>query len=272
MTDIPNTVELLDTAITAAKLGGDVLMRYLREGVQMRNKSEDGGKTYDLVSDADLESEQAVANCLRAKYPDHELLGEEALQGNPDAEQLWIIDPLDGTNNYAHAIEQFAVSIAYYHAGVPIIGVVFNPARRQLFHAVRGGGAFVDGVAAKVDEADSLAKSLVGCGFYYDRGAMMRSTLASIEQFFAEDIHGIRRFGAATLDLCMVGCGQLGGFFEYQLSPWDFAAARLFVEEAGGKVTNAVGGELPIGLSSVVASNTKLHNAMIRITSKCQPK
>ena len=114
--------EYLETASTAARLGGDVLMRYLRDGVQMRNKVDDGGKSYDLVSDADLDSEKAVASCIRQRHPSHELLGEEALKGNPDAEHLWIIDPLDGTNNYAHKVPQFAVSVAYYHNGQPIAG------------------------------------------------------------------------------------------------------------------------------------------------------
>ena len=266
-----NTDHLLESATTAAKLGGEVLMRYLRDGVKMRNKSDSGGKTYDLVSDADLESEQAIAKFLRDRHPGHELLGEEALEGNPNAEDLWIIDPLDGTNNYAHAVPQFAVSVAYYHQGVPIVGAVFNPARDELFTAVCGGGAFHNGRPAQVSPATSLSECLIGCGFYYDRGEMMRSTLASIEELFAGDIHGIRRFGAATLDLCMVGCGQLGGFFEYKLSPWDFAAGRLFAEEAGGRVSDASGNPLPIAQSSVVVSNGHLHDTLVAITTKNDP-
>jgi myo-inositol-1(or 4)-monophosphatase len=123
----------------------------------------------------------------------------------------------------------------------------------------------------KVSDAPSLAKTLIGCGFYYDRGRMMRSTLAAVEEFFGGDIHGIRRFGTAALDLCQVGCGQFGGFFEYQLSCWDFAAGRLFVEEAGGKVTDARGNPLRLEKTSVVASNGKLHDIMIDITSKHHP-
>lgn len=263
--------EYLETASTAARLGGDVLMRYLRDGVQMRNKVDDGGKSYDLVSDADVDSEKAVASCIRQRHPSHELLGEEALKGNPDAEHLWIIDPLDGTNNYAHKVPQFAVSVAYYHNGQPIAGAILNPARDELYTASRGGGAFFNGQPVQVDDAQTLANTLIGCGFYYDRGDMMRSTLSAIEEFFEGDIHGIRRFGAATLDLCMVGLGHLGGFFEYKLSPWDFAAGRLFVEEAGGSVTDAKGQPLPIDQTSVVASNGKLHQTMIDITSRHHP-
>ena len=149
--------------------------------------------------------------------------GEEDLDGDIDAEHLWIIDPLDGTNNFAHRIPHFAVSVAYYHRGQPVVGAVLNPARDEIFTAVRGGGAFCNGEPVSVCDATSLDQALIGCGFYYDRGAMMRSTLAAVEDFFGHDIHGIRRF-ASALDLCQVGCGHFGGFFEYELSPWDFAA------------------------------------------------
>ena len=269
---MPDPKSLLETATSAARVGGEILMRYFRDGVQIRNKSADRGKTYDLVSDADIESEQAVAEFLRDAYPDHELLGEEALSGgSTDAEHLWVIDPLDGTNNFAHQLPHFAVSIAYYHHGQAVVGVVLNPARDELFTAIRGEGAFRDGQVVGVSEAATLAKTLVGCGFYYDRGAMMRSTLSAIEEFFRQDIHGIRRFGTAALDLCQVGCGQFGGFFEYQLSPWDFAAGRLFVEEAGGRVTDANGEPLPLKTTSILASNGKLHQAMLEITSRHHP-
>ncbi len=263
--------ELLITATAAAKTGGDILMRYWRDGVEMRDKSTAGGKSYDLVSDADVEAEQGIANYLRTEHPDHEILGEEGEAGSVDAEHLWIIDPLDGTNNFAHRVPHFAVSVAYYHRGEAVVGVVLNPVRGELYTAIRGGGAFLDGQPISVDSADHLSKSLIGCGFYYDRDEMMRSTLRAIEDFFGQQIHGIRRFGTASLDLCQVACGQFGGFFEYKLSPWDFAAGVLVVREAGGKVTDAKGSELTLATTSLVASNTKLHEAMIEITAKHHP-
>lgn len=264
--------ELLATATHAARLGGEVLARYFRDGVVMRDKSAAGGKTYDLVSDADVESELAIGNYLRKQYPKHELLGEESLAGgDAEADDLWIIDPLDGTNNFAHQLPHFAVSIAYYHRGQAMVGAVLNPMRDELFTAVRGGGAHFNGKRVSVSNDPTLAKTLVGCGFYYDRGAMMRSTLRAIEDLFGQDIHGIRRFGTASLDLCQVGCGQFGGFFEYQLSPWDFAAGRLFVEEAGGRVTDAKGQPLSLVKTSVVASNELLHDAIIEITQRHHP-
>lgn len=268
---MPDVPTLLESAVEAAQLGGDILMSYFRSGVEMRDKSSQSGKTYDLVSDADLESEQAIARFLRQAYPDHELLGEEELTGDVDAEHLWVIDPLDGTNNFAHRLPHFAVSIAYYHRGDPLVGVVWNPAREERFTATRGGGAFCQDIPAEVSRAEQLTEALVGCGFYYDRGAMMRSTLATIEELFEKHVHGIRRFGTAALDLCHVGCGQFEGFFEYQLAPWDFAAGRLFVEEAGGRVTDATGGALPLAKSSIVASNGKLHSALVDVTTRHHP-
>lgn len=264
--------EILNVAVAAARDGGKVLRHHFEQGVQIRNKSAGGGKTCDLVSDADLESEQAIAAVLRDAYPTHELLGEESLQlGNVDAEHLWIIDPLDGTNNFAHRIEHFAVSIGYYERGRPMVGAIYQPLHDELFTVIRGNGAFRGPQRVHVSEADSLDQAMIGCGFYYDRGAMMRSTLAAIEECFSNNIHGIRRFGTASLDLCMIGCGQLDGFFEYRLSPWDFAAAALFVEEAGGRVTDARGREMPIAGTSIVASNGHLHERLIEIATRHAP-
>ncbi|WP_146525770.1 inositol monophosphatase family protein [Novipirellula artificiosorum] len=261
--------EFLQTAMEAARLGGDVLMRYFRDGVAMRNKIERSGKTYDLVSDADVESEDRIAAFLRQRYPDHELLGEESLSaGRADAEHLWVIDPLDGTNNFAHRLPHFAVSIAYYFQGQPIAGVVLNPATDDWFTSTRGGGAFHNSRPVSVSDASSLGQSMIGCGFYYDRGAMMRSTLDAIGEFFEHEIHGIRRVGTAAIDLCYVGCGHFDGFFEYSLAPWDFAAGRLFVEEAGGTITDSAGSPLPLSKSCLVASNGRIHPAMIEITAK----
>lgn len=246
-------------------------MAYFRDGVRIRDKSASGGKTYDLVSDADIESEKAIAEYLRGQYPQHEFLGEEDLAGDIHAEHLWIIDPLDGTNNFAHQIPHFAVSVAYYHRGRAVAGAILNPARDEIFTAVRGGGARRNDQPMRVCDSQSLAQTLIGCGFYYDRGAMMRSTLAAVEEFFGHDIHGIRRFASAALDLCQVGCGHFGGFFEYELSPWDFAAGVLFVEEAGGKVTDARGNPLGLHKTSLVASNKTLHEVIVDITSKHHP-
>ena len=257
----------LSVAEEAARAGGAVVARYFREGVAMRNKD-----VANLVSDADLDAERAVVDVIRRTYPGHEILGEESHKGDVSAEHLWVVDPLDGTNNFAHKIPQFAVSVAYYRAGVAQCGVVYNPVRDDWHVAARGKGAFLNGERVRVGAESSLGEVLVGVGFYYDRGEVMEATLAAMGELKrAHKVHGIRRFGAATLDLCMVALGQLGGYFEYTLSPWDFAAGRLFVEEAGGRVTTCRGEPLPLAKSSVLATNGLLHDAMLGVVKPRHP-
>jgi myo-inositol-1(or 4)-monophosphatase len=263
---------ILRVAESAADSGAHVLRRYWHDGVELRDKSELGGKTYDLVSDADLESQSVIAGLLGEEFPSHELMGEEDLVGNTDAEHLWIIDPLDGTNNFAHRIPHFAVSIAYYRNSVPTVGVIVNPITEDRFTAVRGRGAFHNGHRMECSSVSEFSKAMVGCGFYYDRGDMMRRTLAAIDDFFGHHIHGVRRFGTAALDLCFVANGQFGAFFEYKLSPWDFAAGQLMVTEAGGRVTDARGNPLRFEASSVLASNGRLHEAALEITARHHPE
>ncbi|MFO0940606.1 MAG: inositol monophosphatase family protein [Pirellulales bacterium] len=256
----------LQTAARAACAGAEVILRYYREGTQIRSKSTDA--TYNLVTDADLESEKAVVNAIRQAFPTHEIVGEEQAVGNIDAADVWIVDPLDGTNNFAHRIPQFSVSVAYYQSGKAVCGVVVNPVSQDWYWADAGQGAFHNGRRLRVSQESSLSGTMVGLGFYYDRGAMMEATLAAIRDFFHQNIHGVRRFGSAALDLCYVADGMFGTFFEYNLSPWDFAAGRLILEEAGGKITDGRGEELPLRSTSVLATNGLLHPASLKIVSE----
>ena len=258
-----------DVARRAATAGGEVIARYFEEGVAIRVKSERA--TYDLVSDADVESEHAVVAAIRQAFPNHEVLGEEQHDANLAAEHLWIVDPLDGTNNFAHRIPHFAVSIAYYYQGQPVCGVIHNPIRDDWFTATRGEGAWHNGRQVHVGPETRLEEVLVGTGFYYDRGAMMEATLKSMQELFRAQVHGMRRFGTASLDLAFVGCGSFGAYFEYELSPWDYAAGRLFVEEAVGRVTTCSGAPLTISKSSVLASNAQVHQAVQDIVRHWRP-
>ena len=257
----------LAIARQAARAGADIVTRYFREGVTIRSKD-----TSNLVSDADVESEQAIADVILSAYPDHVILGEETHAGDVKSEHLWIVDPLDGTNNFAHRIPRFAVCVAYYHHGVPQCGVICNPLYDDWYLAVRGQGAWYNGTRVHVSPSDQLSQEMVGVGFYYDRGAMMEATLSAIRELFGHHIHGIRRFGTASLDLCMVGCGHFGAFFEYELAVWDFAAGRLFVEEAGGRVTTCAGEDLPLETSTLLASNGKLHAIVLDIVKRHMPQ
>lgn len=256
----------LSVARAAALAAGEVLMKYFGQGVTQRFK---GGQTADLVSEADVNAEQAVIRVIRENYPHDAILGEESLTGtDPQSPQLWIIDPLDGTTNFLHDIPHFAVSLAYYEAGVPKIGVVWNPAMQDMFIAVAGQGATHNGQPIHVTPDERLEQTLIGTGFYYDRGSMMEATLGVLADLFRENIHGVRRFGSAALDLCHVAKGYYGAYFEYFLSAWDFAAGRLIVEEAGGRVTTARGTPLPLAKSSILASNSRLHAVVEAITAR----
>jgi len=260
-----STPELL-VAEQAARAAGTVLNHYFREGVSMRSKD-----TANLVSDADLEAERAIVEVIRHKFPSHEILGEEQEKGDTEAEHLWIVDPLDGTNNFAHRLPHFAISIAYYRQGIAQAGVVFNPVTGEWYTACRGQGAFLNGTPLQVASHAALDQTLVGVGFYYDRNVIMDATLAAIADLKRSQIHGIRRMGTASLDLCMVARGIFGAYFEYTLSPWDFAAGRLIVEEAGGRVSTCRGETPPIAQTSILATNGLLHEAMLGVVNARHP-
>lgn len=275
MADLPDDRELdnlLQTALEAASAGGEELRRRFgsKEGIRVKDRVE-------LVSDADLESERVIRQTIQREFPDHGLMGEESSSGEESSpaelpEHFWIVDPLDGTNNYAHGIDHVAVSVAYCYRGRPVVGVVENPLRGERWIAVAGRGASENGRPIEVSNAAKLDQTIIGLGFYYDRGAMMEATLSAIGDFFRQQVHGVRRFGAAALDLCYVASGRYGAFFEYRLSPWDFAAGQLIVEEAGGKVTSATGEPLPLARSTILASNGLLHEACLEITRRHQPR
>ena len=208
---------------------------------------------------------------IREAFPGHEVLAEEAHTGDVNAEHLWIVDPLDGTNNFAHKIPHYAVSVAYYREGRAECGIVYNPVRDEWHVAARGQGAFQDGRPVKVSEETALDRALIGVGFYYNRGALMEATLEAIGDLKRSAIHGIRRFGTASLDLCMVAMGMFGAYFELEVSPWDFAAGRLFVEEAGGRVTTCLGEPLPTARTDILASNGRLHDDVLAILGRHFP-
>ena len=251
-----------DVALCAAREAGGILTHFFNDGFTVRNKG-----VADLVTDADLAAERRIAEVIRSAFPDHAILGEEENAGDVTAEHLWVIDPLDGTTNFAHHIPHFAVSIAYLHHGRAECGVVWNPIRDDLYIARRGHGASHNGKPIHVGGQQTMSESLIGIGFYYDRGAMMEATLAAVGDCFRRQIHGVRRFGTASLDLAHVACGLYGAYFEYQLSPWDFAAGQLIVEEAGGTVTSCDGGPLPLRKTSVLATNSILHAEMLATVS-----
>jgi myo-inositol-1(or 4)-monophosphatase len=262
------------TMFRAALGGGKILQdgyAKLLDG-QLAVSTNKDDKSYNLVTETDLLAEQAIVASIRESFPDHEILGEEGTKGNVAAEHLWVIDPLDGTNNFAHGMPHFAISIGYYRAGKAELGAIYNPLREEWFVCQRNGGAWWNDRRVRVKAETQLNQVLVATGFFYDRGAMMRATLEAVADFFTAHIHGIRRCGAASLDLAYVGCGIYGAFFEFELAPWDFAAGRLFVEEAGGLVTTCTGENLPLERTHLLASNGSLHAASLEIVNRHLPK
>jgi len=259
----------LTVAINAARKAEQILSSYFSDLASAEIRTKYTNEEFQgVVTKADIEAERAIVDDIRRELPDHQFLAEEEHTATLESEHLWVIDPLDGTNNFAHGIPHFAISIAYYRMGVAQCGVILNPTTGDLFTTQRGKGSYWNANPVSVNQHQSLENTMIAVGFYYDRGAMMKATLNAVEALFHQKIHGIRRFGTAALDLVQVGLGRFGGYFEYELSPWDFAAARLFVEEAGGTVTTCKGTTLPLEKSSVLATNSKLHPPILEIVSQ----
>lgn len=227
------------------------------------------GISLGLVTDADLAAEKVILDLIRGRFPSDSILAEEsAAEATEPAEWHWVVDPLDGTNNFAHGLPWFAVSIACRHRGETVLGVIVDPVRDEWYIAERGSGAWHNGQRAHVASHERLDQALFAAGFYYDRGNLMRATLRAIEELFGQQVQGIRRCGACALDLAGVGLGQYGGYFEYTVAAWDCAAGALFVTEAGGQVTRCDGTALPAGKTDILATNGRLHKALLPIVGR----
>ncbi len=254
--------EFLKTAIRAARIAGAIHTRYFRKDCRVRKKT----VSHDLVTRADTEAERDMVRFIRKHYPAHNFLAEEGLYARKKSPFTWIIDPLDGTNNFACGIPLFCVSIALKQEDEIIVAAVYDVTRDELFYAQKGRGAFLNGKRIHVNGARNLSESLLITGFYYDRGKNMIDTLEAIKRFHFKRIIGMRRLGAAALDLCYVASGRAAGFWEFCLNPWDFAAGKLLIEEAGGMITDKQAERIPlIRKSFIVASNGLIHNDMLRV-------
>ncbi|MEM9410779.1 MAG: inositol monophosphatase family protein, partial [Planctomycetota bacterium] len=264
---LTNDSTQLEVAKKAALDAAEIIQVYARRGFETEtkvvNRTELG-----LVTKADLDAERSIIEAIQSHFPDHTILSEESHPEAALTEHLWVIDPLDGTNNFAHGIPHYSVSIAYSQHGIVQCGVVINPATGEMFWAEQGKGAWLGELPIQVSVEETLQQSMLATGFYYDRGQMMRETLATIETLFENNIRGIRRFGSAALDLCFVASGRFTGFFEYTLFPWDFAAGLLIAEEAGGKVSDCAGHPIQLQRTSMLATNEKIHQVLLNVTQK----
>ena len=246
----------------AALAAGKLLMERFRTDFAVSHK----GDT-NLVTEVDLAAEELIVSRLLEAFPDHTILAEEKHSEAPPGPCTWVIDPLDGTTNYAHGFPAFAVSIGFEVAGRLEWGAVYNPNLGELFAAKRGGGALLNGEPIRVSGTDQLGAGLLATGFPYD---IRSSPVTNLEYFaeFALQARGVRRAGSAALDFAYVAAGRLDGFWELKLSPWDCAAGYLLVREAGGIVTNLRGDEGSIYDRQCVVSNSLIHAQMLSVIRK----
>ncbi len=255
---------MIDTAIHAAREAG----RFLKENVgKVRNIEIKKGEERNLVSEIDRGAERIIIDIIKQKYPSHEILAEESGGSTSPAEYRWVIDPLDGTTNYLHALPLFCVSIGVEHKGEIVAGAVFDPSSGELFSGERGAGAFLNGKKIHVSRAARLIESLMVTGFPYDIADNPDHAVEHFVSMLMEG-QGVRRLGSAALDLCYIAAGRLDGYWEVHLNPWDMAAGMLFVREAGGRVTDFHGVESTIYRKQVLASNGLIHEAMLAVLKK----
>ncbi len=251
----------VSVATRAAREAGAVLLKESRRPQQIGYKGE-----VDLVTQADVRSERLITARLRRAFPDHRILGEElGLQEarRSGARHIWYVDPLDGTTNFAHGFPVFAVSLGLVEDERPVAGVVYNPVLDEMLTAIRGGGAKLNGRPIHVSSVRRLGESLLGTGFPVKK----RSANPNIRYYWEYTLrsHGVRRAGAAAIDLCSVATGRFEAFWEFGLKPWDTAAGILLVEEAGGKVTDFNGNPYHPGDHELVASNGLVHEEFCRV-------
>ena len=253
-------VDLIEkTALRAARAAGAV-------HVARFGKTTFKGKTsfLDLVTEADKEAETAAVSILHRAFPDHAILSEEGGGIERSSAHRWIIDPLDGTTNFAHAYPHCCVSIGYEYRGRVAFGVILDALRDELFVARRGGGATLNRRPIAVSRALGLNTALLATGFPYDRSSRRRFYLTFWEAMMSR-VHGVRRTGSAALDLAWVACGRMDGFWEFGLKPWDIAAGLLLVQEAGGKVTNMDGTRVTLTAGQIAATNRLLHKELLAV-------
>jgi myo-inositol-1(or 4)-monophosphatase len=221
----------------------------------------------NLVTEMDRLSEKTVVETIQRAFPRHGILAEEDARIENDSGFLWIIDPLDGTTNYAHGYPNFSVSIGLEHKGEIVIGVVYDPMRNELFTALKGQGAFLNDTPIAVSKNDRLIRSLLATGFPYDRTVSTENNLNYFNALIMAS-QEVRRSGSASLDLCNLAAGRLDGYWELKLQPWDVAAGSLIVQEAGGEVTDFSGKRSTIRDKEIVASNGRIHNQLLEIIDR----
>jgi myo-inositol-1(or 4)-monophosphatase len=243
--------------VEAAIAASHIIMEALEKPRVANHK----GKT-DLVTETDLHSEKIIKSIIRASYPDHDLLAEESEKESSESDFLWIIDPLDGTTNFVHGYPSFAVSIGLLFQNKPLIAVVLEMPNTKLYTAIKNEGVWCEGQPFTCSQTDSIEKSLLLTGFGYEHGELWERNMALFKDF-TDKSHGVRRLGAAAVDLCHVASGKVDGYWEFDLKPWDSAAGILIAQEAGCVVSQMDGSDYSIYDNNILVANPKIHGEMI---------
>ncbi len=251
---------MLNFGIETARQAGNILLEKFGRKIEIYKKGD-----IDLVTEADLASEKHIIDRVKTHYPQHSILAEESGEAVliGDSKWKWIIDPLDGTTNYAHGYPCFCVTLAVEHKGEIVIGVSYDPTRDEMFSAEKGNGASLNNKSISVSEANKLSDSLLVTGFPYD--VSKRDNFAGNFTNMLLKSRAVRRDGSAAIDLAYVACGRFDGFWEEGLNPWDMAAGVLLVEEAGGKISYYDGSKFSIYKSPLCASNGSIHEEILSV-------
>ncbi|HOJ44134.1 MAG TPA: inositol monophosphatase family protein, partial [Syntrophorhabdaceae bacterium] len=241
---------------------GRIQKRYFGKRINIRHKG-----TIDLVTDVDMACQEEIIRLIKDNFPDDDIISEEKKNYFEGDRNRWIIDPLDGTTNYAHGYPFFCTSIAYEENHSVTIGVVYNPIFKELFYAKRNEGAYLNKKRISVSKIGNLKQALLSTGFPYDLPTSKRNNIENFISFIYE-AQAIRRDGSAALNLCYLACGRFDGFWELKLKPWDMAAGSVIVEEAGGRITDFRGNRFDIYRDEIVASNGLIHEAMLYVLQR----
>jgi myo-inositol-1(or 4)-monophosphatase len=255
--------DLMTVAVQAAREAGQILLDLTRVGFTVEYKN-----VVNLVTDADRASEDCIVASLRRAFPNHRFLAEEGgkLASSASSYQ-WIIDPLDGTTNFAHGFPFYSVSIGLEYPGACIVGVVLDPVRNELFTAEIGSGAYLNGQRIRVSKVKELDQALLVTGFAYDIRDNPNNNLEHFSRVSLK-VQGVRRTGSAALDLCYVAAGRLDGFWEVELSPWDMAAGFVILQEAGGRITSFQPDTFSIYGKELVATNGLIHDELLALLNQ----
>ncbi len=257
--------QLTEVAIEAAQIGGSILSAFTKKGFEIQKKSE-----INLVTEADLASEKAIVSTISKAFPSHQILAEEkGLHTTHESSYKWIIDPLDGTTNFAHGFPMYNVSIGVEYEGTVLVGVVLDPTRNEIFVAKKGQGSTLNNIPIQVSKTPKLSDALLVTGFAYDVQTVADNNLKEFCAFSLQ-ARGMRRTGTAAIDLCYIACGRFDGFWELKLNPWDTAAGKLVVEEAGGKITDYTDSPFSIYGKDIIASNGLIHDEMVEVLKEAR--